>query len=169
MRKDGSYSSESFYSERGRPLRVTKAFKKITRIKSSLLTGILWNGKRKQKAEGAAWKVGQALWRGTFPCGRNWITPWNLGKKYPDNGVSVWEMRTFPVWDISLLEGFHCMIRKMTSKTERTSADPITEHTLKNHARGLIWPLIWKILGPKDRALGAMDAKQEHLQWHFLD
>ena len=91
------------------------------------------------------------------------------GKKYPDNGVSVWEMRTFPVWDISLLEGFHCMIRKMTSKTERTSADPITEHTLKNHARGLIWPLIWKILGPKDRALGAMDAKQEHLQWHFLD
>lgn len=118
MRKDGSYSSEALSSERGRPLRVTKAFKKITRIKSSLLTGILWNGKRKQKAEGAAWKVGQALWRGTFPCGRNWITPWNLGKKYPDNGVSVWEMRTFPVWDISLLEGFHCMIRKMTRQKE---------------------------------------------------
>ena len=40
------------------------------------------------------------------------------GKKYPDNGVSVWEMRTFPVWDISLLEGFHCMIRKMTRQKE---------------------------------------------------
>lgn len=169
MRKDGSYSSEALSSERDRPLCIAKAFKKITRIKSSLLTEILWKGKRKQKAERAAWKVGQALWKGTFPYGGNWIAPWNLEKKkHPDNGASVWEMRTFPVWDVSLLEGFHCMIRKMTSKTERTSADPITEHTLKNHARGFIWPLTWKILWPRDRALGAMDAKQEHLQWHFL-
>lgn len=41
MRKDGSYSSEALSSERGRPLCVAKAFKKITIIKSSLLTEIL--------------------------------------------------------------------------------------------------------------------------------